>query len=231
MSETPQNVMIFAAGFGTRMGHLTADRPKPMIEVAGKPLLGHALDRARDIGLRAFVNAHYRADQIADYLHGKDADLILEQPDVLETGGGLKNALPKLGHGPVFTMNPDGIWHGPNPLAILRQHWDPSRMEALLLLAPQERTVGYTGPGNFTQDPESPVQRDLAGAVYTGAQILKTQRLRDHHESVFSLNKVWDQMIADGTLFGVTYSGRWADVGTPDGIVAAERLLKGEPDV
>ncbi|NNK77320.1 MAG: nucleotidyltransferase family protein [Litoreibacter sp.] len=231
MSEIPHSVMVFAAGFGTRMGSLTADRPKPLIEVEGRPLLGRVLDLVNDAGLRALVNAHYKAEQIASFLEGLEAELILEPTRALETGGGLKNALPVLGPGPTFTLNPDGIWQGPNPLSVLRQHWDPTRMEALLLLAPIQQTVGYTGPGNFTRDPDGCLRRSPEGSVYTGAQILKTTRVSEHDQDVFSLNAIWDQMIADRTLFGIEYSGRWADVGTPEGIISAEQMLRGEPDV
>ena len=133
----PDALMLFAAGFGTRMGALTADRPKPLVEVAGKPLIDHALDLAEGVGpLRRVANAHYRADQLAAHLDGRDVALSREEPEILDTGGGLRAALPLLGPDPVFALNTDAVWSGPNPLRLLAEAWDPERMDALLLCVP-----------------------------------------------------------------------------------------------
>ena len=140
--------LILAAGFGTRMGALTADRPKPLIEVAGRSLLDRALDVARDAGCAPIaVNAHYRADQVATHLAGADdVTLLTETPGILDSGGAVKNARNVLGPGPILTLNADNTWSGPNPLAALAAAFDPSRMGALLLLIPRNRAVGRQGP-------------------------------------------------------------------------------------
>ncbi len=220
----PDAILIFAAGFGTRMGALTATRPKPLIEVGGKALLDHALDLTQDVP-RVVVNTHYRAEQIARHLQGRNVLLSHETPEVLETGGGLKQALPLLKADPVMTLNSDAVWAGPNPLDILRAAWDGTRMEALLLCVPKTRAYGHGGPGDFLTDRDGRASRG-PGDIYTGAQILRTGRLQDIDATVFSLREVWKEMIAARRLFTVTYPGAWCDVGRPEGIALAETLLE-----
>jgi GTP:adenosylcobinamide-phosphate guanylyltransferase len=136
----PRALMIFAAGFGTRMGALTAARPKPLIPVAGRPLIDRALDIAAAAGCDpVVVNVHYLGDQIAAHLARRGIAISWERERILETGGGLRHALPLLGPGAVMTLNPDAVWSGPNPLAQLAGGWDGGRMGALLLLAPTAR--------------------------------------------------------------------------------------------
>ena len=226
MRNSPGSVMLFAAGFGTRMGRLTADRPKPLVEVAGKPLIDHALDLVDGFGdARIVVNLHYRAAQLSDHLAGRNVHLSHEQPDILETGGGLRHALPLLGDGPVFTMNTDSVWSGPNPLARLASAWDPDRMDALLLCLPPSRAIGHTGAGDFLMAQDGRLDRG-PGVVYSGLQILKTDGLEDIADHAFSLNLLWDRMLPAGRMFGVVYNGQWCDVGTPEGIGLAEDMLR-----
>ncbi len=218
--------MLFAAGFGTRMGQLTENRPKPLIHVAGKPLLDHALALVDGAGLsRRVVNTHYLADQLAAHLDGrKDVAISHETPDILETGGGLRKALPLLGEGPVFTMNTDAIWDGPNPITLLRDGWDDSRMDGLLITIPGENAVGHGGAGDFIADDQGRLHRG-PGQVYGGVQIIRTEALHEIPQAAFSLNLLWDRMLADGRLFGLSYPGRWCDVGRPEGIALAERMI------
>lgn len=224
----PHPLMIFAAGFGTRMGKLTAKCPKPLIHVAGKPLIDHALDVAKAAGAGpVVVNTHYLAQQMAAHLKDRKVTLSEEADQILETGGGLRKALPHLGTGAVMTLNSDAVWTGQNPLAELAQHWNPARMEALLLLLPPHLATGHTGRGDFIMGPDGVLSRakGAPGLVYLGAQILQPDRLRQIDRDVFSLNLLWDDMIARGTLFGVVHQGGWCDVGHPEGITQAETLL------
>lgn len=226
MTDQPIAVMLFAAGFGTRMGELTKERPKPLIEVAGKPLIDHALALARAVGpSRIVANLHYRADQLARHLAPRGVALSHEQPDILDTGGGLRAALPLLGPGPVFTMNTDAIWVGPNPLALLRAAWDPARMDALLMCVPAGRATGHSGPGDFTADDSGRIRRG-PGLVYGGVQIVKPEGLHDFPQPAFSLNLLWNRMQAAGRLHALSYPGGWCDVGHPGGIALAEAMLK-----
>ncbi len=226
MTATPRAVMLFAAGFGTRMGALTKDRPKPLIRVAGRPLIDHALDLARAVRPERIVaNIHYHADMLAAHLKPRGVLLSREDPQILETGGGLRAALPLLGPGPVFTMNTDAIWAGPNPLELLAGAWDPARMDALLMCVPVARAIGHDGPGDFAADDAGRIRRG-PGLVYGGAQIVRTEGLHDFHEPAFSLNRLWDRMQRAGRLHAVTYPGRWCDVGHPGGIPLAETLLE-----
>jgi MurNAc alpha-1-phosphate uridylyltransferase len=217
--------MLFAAGFGTRMKHLTAHQPKPLVPVAGRPLIDHALDHARGIKPDVILaNLHYLPHMLKDHLTGSDVQTITETPDILETGGGLRNALPILGSGPVVTMNTDAIWSGPNPAQLAIDAWQPDEMDALLVCIPVAQTVGYDGTGDFSISPNGQIRRG-PGLVYGGVQIIKTDRLAAIPDKAFSLNLLWDQMLNDGRLFGLPYTGRWCDVGQPTGIAQAEELL------
>ncbi|MGI3169796.1 nucleotidyltransferase family protein [Pseudooceanicola sp. C21-150M6] len=215
--------MMFAAGFGTRMGALTADRPKPLVEVAGRPLIDHALDLAEAVVPGPIVvNLHYRAEMLEAHLAGHRVVTVREEPEILETGGGLRHALPLLGPGPVWTMNSDAIWAGPNPVEFVRNHWDGSA-DALLLGVPPERAVGHAGKGDF-QVKQGLVSRG-PGLIYSGVQILRTEGLAEIGETAFSLNILWDRMLAAGRLRIVEYPGYWCDVGRPEGITLAEEML------
>ncbi len=217
--------MMFAAGFGTRMAPLTDDRPKPLIEVAGKPLIDHALDQVRAFGAeRIVVNAHYKPRQLADHLEGSGVLISVEAPDILDTGGGLRAALPLLGSGPVFTMNTDAVWNGPNPLALLAAAWNPVHMDALLLCIAKDRAVGHSGKGDFLIDDAGRTTRG-PGAIFTGLQVIRTDDLSDISDKVFSISLLWSRMQTTGRLYGLEYPGRWADVGTPRGIELAENML------
>ncbi len=225
MRDTPESVMIFAAGFGTRMGALTAERPKPLIPVAGRPLIDHAIDIVRALGTQRIVaNTHYLADMIEAHLVPKGIQISREDPEILETGGGLRKALPLLGSAPVMTLNPDVVWTGPNPLNLLNDAWDATRMDALLLCLEPENAIGRTGGGDFSITQGGLLSRG-GPLIFGGAQILQTGGLAEIKETSFSLNLLWDRMIEKGRLFGLSYPGKWCDVGRPEGIVLAETLL------
>lgn len=220
--------MLFAAGFGTRMAALTADRPKPMVDVAGKPLIDHALALADAAGIRRRVaNLHYRGDQLERHLAGRNVTFSWEREQILETGGGLRAALPLLGEGPLLTLNTDAVWTGENPLTQLMQAWDETRMDVLLLLLPVSKALGHRGKGDFLlQEQARLIRADGAdGLIYLGAQIIRPDLLATIPDAVFSLNRLWDLMIARGRAYGLIHNGGWCDVGQPDSIAKAEALL------
>lgn len=222
--QTPP-IMLFAAGFGTRMAPLTDTRPKPLIEVGGQTLLDHTLGLAQGIApSRLIVNTHYLADQIIGHLHGKKISISLEQSLILDTGGGLRAALPLLDGDHVITSNTDAIWRGPNPFEALLEAWNPQQMDALLLCLPLSEAVGRDAPGDFSLGKGGLLSRG-GDHVFTGVQIVRTALVADHPETVFSLNAVWDEAISKGRAFGVHYTGTWCDVGQPSGIALAETLL------
>jgi MurNAc alpha-1-phosphate uridylyltransferase len=225
---TPSAILLFAAGLGTRMAPLSNTRPKPLVNVAGIALLDHAL--AHCAGLRTVVNVHYFADQIRDHLVQTDVLISDESKQLLETGGGLKNALPLLGSDPVLTMNTDAVWKGPNPVQALTQAWTPIEMEAVLLLIPRAHAVGHTGSGDFDLDSSGRLTRGTK-YVYSGVQIIHTDGLADITEDAFSMWALWDGMLKRKTMFGVVYDGQWCDVGRPDTIKVAEVMLAGGDDV
>jgi MurNAc alpha-1-phosphate uridylyltransferase len=220
--------MLFAAGFGTRMGALTAARPKPLIPVAGRALIDHALAVADAAGVaRKVVNAHYLAEQVVAHLAARaDVAVSVERPAILETGGGLRAALPLLGPGPVFTLNTDAVWTGENPLLRLAVAWQPARMDALLLLMPAAAALGVQGAGDFAMQPGGQITRG-GPLTYLGAQIVRTGGLDAIPDAAFSLNLWWDRLIAAGRCYGLVHRGGWCDVGRPEGIALAERMLAG----
>lgn len=216
--------MIFAAGRGTRMAALTDGQPKPMIKVAGQPLIDHALALTAPVmPLRRVVNLNYLGGQIEAHLAGSDV-LFSHETQALETGGGLRHALPLLGAGPVYTLNSDAVWSDNTALTQLAQHWNPAKMEALLLLVAPSRAIGHKGRGDFTIDAAGRLARG-PGYVYSGVQIIDTSRLAAISTPVFSLNKIWDAMDAEKALFGVVYPGTWCDVGQPSSLPLAEALM------
>ncbi|MTE00678.1 NTP transferase domain-containing protein [Paracoccus sp. YIM 132242] len=218
--------MIFAAGLGTRMRPLTDTCPKPLIPVAGRTLLDRALDLGRDAGAgRIVVNTHYLGNRIAAHLAGQDVAISDEPGTILDTGGGLRQALPLLGQGPVMTLNPDVVWTGPNPLTALNAAWRED-MEALLMLVPLARATARQGAGDFAMDTQGRISR-WGDHVYGGAQIIRPDRLAQIPDRVFSLNHLWDLLIADGRAHGIVHPGGWCDVGYPDAIPLAERMLHG----
>ena len=218
------SLMLFGAGFGTRMGDLTKTTPKPLISVAGKPLVDHAIEIAREAKIENIaINTHYLAEQIQDHFLGTGIEVVNEVPTILETGGGLKNALNILGTDPVITMNTDAVWRGNNPINELLSRWKPYEMDALLLLCKPSRTHGHQG-GDFTLDDDGVISRG-GSFVYNGLQIIKTDALSQIQQSAFSISKLWDIFTKSGTLKGHVYSGEWCDVGHPEGINIAERML------
>ncbi len=228
MRDMPKAVMLFAAGFGTRMGTLTRDIPKPLLQVAGKTLLDRTLELTTRIApKRTVVNAHYQHQKVVDHLKDTGILVSVEHPEILETGGGLRNALPLLGDGPIFTSNTDAVWQGPNPFEMLLGAWQPEHMDALLLCLPKENAIGHKGIGDFVLNKSGQITRG-PGVVYSGVQILKTDGLADISETSFSLNLLWDKMHASGRLYGLNYPGKWCDVGSPEGLLLAEDLLESD---
>lgn len=230
----PGAAMIFAAGFGTRMGALTRDRPKPLLPVGPTTLIDHTLDQVAEAGIgRAVVNLHYRGAMIRQHLAGRTRPAIAfsqEHPDILDTGGGLVHALEKLAAATVATVNADTVFVGANPFAILVRNWEPEVMDALLLLVPVTRTLGYSREGDFFLDGPGgvPVRRgaaDRAPFVYAGAQIIKARALDEPPAGPFSLNVIWNRLLERGRLRAAIYPDGWVDVGTPEGLVLADRAL------
>jgi MurNAc alpha-1-phosphate uridylyltransferase len=233
-----ETAMLMAAGLGKRMRPLTATRPKPLIRVAGRPLLDHALDRIEGAGIRrTIVNVHYLASPIEAHLESRakvtGASYVIsdERLQLLETGGGLVKALPLIGDKPFLCANSDNIWiNGPSDSILdLAAVWDDTKMDALLLLVPHALATGHKGPGDFHMDGTGKLSRRKAGRVapfvFTGVQIMSPRLITDPPSDVFSTNVFWDRAIAAGRAYGVTHGGLWFDVGTPEAIPLVEAAI------
>jgi len=227
--------MVLAAGLGTRMRPLTARRPKPLVEVAGKALLDHVLDRLEDAGVEtAVVNVHYLAEMIAHHLSARakpHIELSDERGLLLGTGGGVVKALPLLGNGPFFHLNSDTVWiEGPRPNLIrLAEAFDAQTMDGLLLLAPTT-SIGYDGFGDYAMAPDGLLrrrnEREVAPFVYAGAAILTAALFAGAPSGDFSLTTLFDRAEQAGRLHGLRLDGLWMHVGTPDAIGAAEAAIR-----
>jgi MurNAc alpha-1-phosphate uridylyltransferase len=236
MTQTPRCAMVLAAGFGTRMRPLTNTRPKPLVEVAGRPLIDHVLDRLAAAGVeRAVVNIHHFADLMEAHLKDRTRPCIVlsdERDLLLGTGGGVVKALPELGDAPFFHLNSDTIWidgTGPN-LARLAEAFDPARMDALLLLAPAAGSIGYAGRGDFVMARDGTLSprgaRDSAPFVYAGAAILAPALFKNAPQGEFGLTDLFGRAADAGRLHGLTLDGLWMHVGTPDAIAPAEAEMR-----
>jgi MurNAc alpha-1-phosphate uridylyltransferase len=231
-----ETAMVMAAGLGKRMRPLTATRPKPLVEVAGKPLLDHVFDRLRAAGIkRAVVNVHYLADALEAHLKARVKDIEVtvsdERRQLLETGGGLVKALPLIGDDRFLVVNSDNFWvDGPvDAIRLLASRWDEETMDALLLVVPLARANCHRGQGDFHMDPLGRLSRRKPGRVapfvYTGIQLVSRRLFVDPPEGAFSTNIFWSRAIAAGRCFGLSHQGLWFDVGTPAAIAKTEALL------
>jgi N-acetyl-alpha-D-muramate 1-phosphate uridylyltransferase len=235
-AEVPKTAMVMAAGLGKRMRPLTATRPKPLIEVAGRALLDHVLDRLRAAGVqKVVVNVHYLPGALEAHLAAKANGLevvISDERDLLlETGGGMVRAEPLIDADPFLVVNSDNLWvDGPaDTLRLLASHWDDKRMDALLLLVPQARAQNNRGRGDFHMDRSGRLRRReksrVAPFVYTGIQMVSKRLLGGAPDGPFSTNILWDKAIEAGRCFGAVHQGLWFDVGTPAAIRQTESFL------
>jgi MurNAc alpha-1-phosphate uridylyltransferase len=231
----PDKAMVFAAGLGTRMRPITDTIPKPLVSVAGKPLIDHMLDRFAVAGLdTAVVNIHHHADQLEAHLATRRAPKIVisdERAKLLDQGGGIRKALPHLGNAPFFLCNTDSFWiEGPEAnLPRFAAAWDKEKMDILLLVAATSASVGVDWLGDFTMDASgrlaSREERRVAPFVYTGVGIIKPELFTDAHDEVFRLAPYFHRAAAAGKLFGTRLDGLWFHVGTPQAIEDAERTF------
>ncbi|MGN6309498.1 MAG: nucleotidyltransferase family protein [Xanthobacteraceae bacterium] len=235
MPVRPTKAMVLAAGFGTRMRPLTDRMPKPLVPVAGRPLLDHVLDKLAEAAVaEAVVNVHYLPDQIIDHTATRTTPRITisdERDAVLGTGGGVVKALPYLGDAPFYHLNADTLWiDGAQPnLTRLADAFDPARMDILLLMAPTAGSIGYSGSGDYAMLPDGTLrrrkEREVVPFVYAGVAILSPAIFAGSPSSEFALTKLFDRASEQGRLFGLRLDGLWMHVGTPDAVQAAEQAF------
>ena len=233
----PETAMVMAAGLGKRMRPLTATRPKPLVEVAGKALIDHVFNRLRSAGVkRAVVNVHYLADTLEAHLSHrvKGIEILVsdERKQLMETGGGIVQARALIGDKPFLVVNSDNLWvDGPaDAIKLLAARWDDATMDALLLLVPLAQAHNHGGQGDFHLAPDGRITKRRqpgrpAPFVYTGVQILSPRVIADWPEGPFSTNIFWDRAIAAGRAYGLVHQGLWFDVGTPEAIGRTEAIL------
>jgi MurNAc alpha-1-phosphate uridylyltransferase len=228
--------MIMAAGYGKRMRPLTATRPKPLVQVAGKAMIDHVYENLWNAGIsKTVVNVHYLADALEAHLGGLKYPINVKISDereaLLETGGGMTKALPLIDADPFFCLNSDNIWlNGSRDVfQILSDDWDADKMDALLLLVPHKNAFHHNGRGDFHLDAEGRISWRKSGRVapyiFTGIQLISKRLLRDAPDGAFSTRIFWDRAMEDGRLYGALHEGQWFDVGTPEAIAPTEAAL------
>ena len=227
--------MVLAAGLGTRMRPLTLERPKPLVEVAGRTMVDHCLDKLADAGVaRAVVNVHHFPGMVKDHLRARTAPVVSisdESGQLLETGGGMVNALPLLAADPFFCVNSDNLWVD-GPQDVFRQlsaAWKPAAMDALLLLVPHTRAANHKGKGDFHMDGAGRITLRRSGRIapfiYSGIQLVSQRLLRDAPLGPFGTMLLWKRAMAEGRLYGVSHLGLWYEVGSPEAIAPTEEAL------
>jgi len=231
----PTRAMVMAAGLGTRMRPLTNDRPKPLVEVMGKALIDHAIDRLVAAGVKlVVVNAHYKSDQLKSHLaKRKDLEIRIsdEHDEILGTGGGILKALPNFGGEPFFVLNSDSVWVEGMGHALdrMKERWNPGEMDALLLMASMVTALGFEGSGDFNMDAEGHLSRvpdrRVSPYAYPGVQIVHPRLFEGAPAGSFSMNVLWDIAIDKGRLFGIRLDGVWMHVGTPEAVKEADAFL------
>lgn len=226
--------MVLAAGLGKRMRSLTDDRPKPLVELAGRTLLDRSLDHLRAAGVAKFVvNSHYKAEMIEAHLRGRDGIVLSPEEDLLETGGGVKAALPHLGKDAFFVVNSDAVWtDGATPaLDRMARAWADAAMDALLLLVPMPAIAGaaINDLGDYHLEPDGRARRrgegEVAPFLFGGVQILHPRLFDGAPDGAFSLNLLYDRAQESGRLYGLRHDGEWYHVGTPDELAEVETAL------
>ena len=235
MSVRPTKAMVLAAGFGVRMRPLTDKMPKPLVRVAGRPLLDHVLDKLAGAGVsEAVVNVQYLPDQIIEHTRSRKKPRVIisdERDQVLGTGGAVVKALPLLGNEPFYHVNADTMWiDGVRPnLARLAEAFDPARMDILLLMAPTTSSIGYSGRGDYSMLPDGALRKrrelQVVPFVYAGAAIMSPSLFAGAPKGEFSLTKMFDRANEQERLFGLRLDGVWMHVGTPDAVQAAEEAV------
>lgn len=239
-STRPTTAFVLAAGLGTRMRPLTNELPKPLVPLAGRPLIDHVLDRLAAAGItRAIVNVHHFADKIEAHLRTRTSPQIIisdERGLLLETGGGVVHALDKIGHEPFLIHNSDSVWieGAGNNLDRLLSAWDEERMDSLMLLASAATSLGYDGKGDFFMESDGRLARQdgtrLAPFVFAGVSIAHPCMFEDAPVGKFSLNVLWNRAIERQRLFGMRLEGRWMHVGDPEALAEAEQALREASD-
>jgi len=225
--------MVFAAGLGTRMRPITNHIPKPLVEIGGRTMLDHMLDRLAEGGVtRAIVNVHHLADQIETHLKGRTRPEIVisdEREKLLDQGGGIRKALPLIGDADFFICNTDAVWlEGPHStIAAMREAWRPAEMDILLLVAATSGSVGVDWPGDFHMAPGGRLtrraEREVSAFVYAGVGIMRASLFADAQEDVFRLAPYFFRAAEAGRLHGLRLNGQWLHVGTPEAVEEAER--------
>jgi N-acetyl-alpha-D-muramate 1-phosphate uridylyltransferase len=238
MTRRIDTAMVLAAGLGTRLRPAAGALPKPLVPLARKPLIDHVLDRLAETGIkRAIVNVHYQADKIEHHLLSRSHPEIIisdERTLLLETGGGVKNALPHLPADGFIVHNSDAIWQerGVCNLARLIDAWDAGRMDCLLLLVLTSAAIGYTGRGDFSLEADGRIRRrradEVVPFVFTGVQILHPRAFAETPDGPFSNNLVWNHAMLTGRAYGLRLDGLWMHVGTPAELAAAEQAMRAQ---
>lgn len=231
----PKNAMVLAAGFGKRLRPITEKLPKPLVQVHGRTLIDRTIDRLEDAGVtKVVVNVHHLGEQISRHMLDRESPeiVISREKEILDTGGGIANALPLLGDEPFFASNADTLWLNGSQDALKRMtlEWDSDKMDGLLLLHSTVEAYGYSGRGDFCADPMGLLTRrpesEVSPFLYTGVQILHPRMFDGIDDDIFSMNLLYNRAMENQRLYGIIHDGEWFHVGTPEGLADAESYME-----
>jgi MurNAc alpha-1-phosphate uridylyltransferase len=192
--------MILCAGFGKRLRPLTLSSPKPLLKIDGKTLLSNTLNILEQFGIKQVViNVHYLGEQIIDYIKKKDK--------ILDTGGGVLNALQHFSNEPFIVINPDTIWNSSYLEEIKtmeKEFFINKKNKCFLLVVNKNKSFDQSFKGDFNLENNLISRKDTDDLkyIYTGVQIIKPDVFDHFSLKVFSINKIWDELIQNKVLFG-----------------------------
>ena len=231
--NVPETAMVLAAGLATRMRPITDTMPKALIEVAGKPIVDHVIDRLTAIGVkRIVINTHHKGEMLAAHLAGRrNVEIVLSPEDeLLDSGGGVVRALPNLGE-IFYVINADVFWlDGTVPsLVRMARSFDADRMDGLLLMQRTVSAVGLDGPGDFIIDPMGALrwrkETEIAPHYFAAIQLLHRRFFEGSAPEKFSIRPYWTRAIEAGRLYGIVHDGEWYHLETPKGLETVARRL------
>jgi MurNAc alpha-1-phosphate uridylyltransferase len=228
-----KKAMILAAGYGTRLKPLTDRMPKPLVPVAGKPMIEYALNKLRAYGIQEIIiNVSHLKEQLTAYLSAFNdlAIKISEEAEPLETGGGLKKALPLLGDDPFFTINSDILWTDEPESALdrLTRYWDDVKMDFLLLTQSKAKAIGHDkGEDHLFIKRNNTIDWNAQEAPYiiAGIGIMHPRILLNAPDGKFTVKILWHQALKQNRLACLPHHGQWFQTGTIQDIKTAEKHL------
>ncbi len=219
-----KKAMILAAGFGKRVQPLTHECPKPLLKIGKETLLSNTIIFLEQIGIRTIIiNVHYLGEQIIEYINKKKFNLnikiVKEKDKILDTGGGVLNAIQNFSGEPFLVINPDTIWnlnYAQEVQLMQEKFFKNKKSKCSLLVVNKKKSFDKNLNGDFN------IQDNLISRknpkdinyIYTGLQIVRPEVFLESKEKIFSMNEIWNKLIKKNELFGLESNIEFLHVST-----------------